>query len=175
MSKLKGGAGSIYQRGDGMWCGAVEFGRVDGKRNRKVITSKNRETVEARILELVADRAPVKTRKEHMADARLIATHTPNEWYAKVRASAKTCRYCDTNLSIFNTVKDHMIAVETGGSDGIDNVQPICWECNNEKRTQHHDEYAYAGEKPRPFSVMPIRRAEYERAQAFQASRKFKL
>jgi 5-methylcytosine-specific restriction endonuclease McrA len=169
MSKLKGGAGSIYQRKDGLWCAAIEYGRTNGKRNRKVIASKNRETVEAKLAELTANRPPVKTRAEYMADARKIATHTPTEWYAKVRALPKVCPYCKTALLVFNMVKDHIIAIEAGGSDGIDNVQPICWECNNEKSAK--SDYVYTGKEPRPFSVLPIRRAEYDRIMAVRAKR----
>lgn len=161
--------GSIYQRAsDGMWCASVEMGIVDGKRKRKVITSKDRSVVEDKLRAITGGnlRAIILTRAEHMAAARLIATHTPDEWHAKVRATPKVCRYCDTTLYHFNMVKDHKIAVEAGGSDGIDNVQLICWECNNEKKTTPHDQFTYKGPKPRPFSVLPQRRAEYARVMA---------
>lgn len=163
MSRLKGGAGSIYQRQDGLWCAALNTGTVNGKRTRKVASNKDRAVVEAKLAEWTANAAPVKTPAEYMRDARAIATHTAGEWWAKVRSLPKTCRYCDTGLNVFNMVKDHMIAVEAGGSDGIDNVQPICWECNMEKRTIPHDQFTYQGIKPRPFSVLPNRRAEYNR------------
>lgn len=161
MTRFKG-SGSIYQRADGQWCVSIEMGIVDGKRKRKVITRKDHwravEIFEAH----TAGAETKKTRAEYMQAARAIATHTASEWRAKVKASPKTCRYCDTDLNLFNMVKDHMIAVESGGSDGIDNLQPICWECNMEKRTTHHDEYVFKGDKPRPFTVLPIRRNQYE-------------
>lgn len=161
MSKHKGG--SIYQRGDGLWCVAIEVGIVDGKRKRKVITSKDRDKVVAKLAELAVSKPPKKSRAEYLREARQIATHTPTQWYAKLRTLPDLCRYCDTQLNHFNMVKDHMIALEAGGSDGIDNVQPLCWECNIDKRTTPHDVYVYTGVKPRPFSVFPKRRPEYER------------
>lgn len=159
------GAGSLYQRKDGLWCAAIELEPVDGKRRKKVVASKDRNVVEAKLQEWSAGYQPpkFKTRPEYLREARKIATHTPREWSAKVRASSKHCRYCETELHYFNMVKDHMIALEVGGSDGIDNVQPICWECNVEKATTPPDEFVYKGTKPRPFSVLPIRRKEYER------------
>lgn len=163
MSGLKGGAGTIYQRKDGLWCAAINAGTVNGKRKRKVTASKDRAIVEARLAEWTANAESIRTRAEYMRDARAIATHKPSEWWAKVRSLPKICRYCDTALNQFNMVKDHMIAVEAGGSDGLDNVQPICWECNMEKHITPHDQFVYRGIKPRPFSVLPIRRAEYDR------------
>lgn len=165
--------GTVYQRKDGMWVAAVELGVIDGKRKRKVITSKDRAVVEDKLRELTGGilRTVTISRAELMRAAKAKATHTPTEWHAKVRNSPKVCRYCETGLNPFNMVKDHMIAVERGGSDGIDNVQPICWECNGEKRTTPHDEFVYKGEKPRPFRVLPVRRPEYERVMAKRAER----
>lgn len=159
------GSGSIYQRKDGLWCASIEAGSVDGKRRKKVVTSKDRAVVERKLQELTEGYQPreFKSRPEYMRAAREIATHTPQQWYAKLRSLPKTCRYCDTALNHFNMVKDHMIAIEAGGSDGIDNVQPLCWECNVEKARTPHDQYVFKGTKPRPFRVLPVRCNEYQR------------
>lgn len=159
------GSGSLYQRKDGLWCATMEAGSVDGKRRQKVVRSKDRSVVEAKLQEWSAGYQPpkFKTRAEYLREARKKATHTPREWGAKVRESSNLCRYCDTALHHFNMVKDHMVALEVGGDDGIDNVQPICWECNVEKATTPPDEYVYAGTRPRPFRVLPARRKEYDR------------
>lgn len=143
----------------------------NGKRRRKVVASKDRAVVVVKLAEAVGDGpGPTKSRAELMRAAQIIATHTPDEWHKKVRESTKICRYCDAALNHFNMVKDHMIAVEAGGSDGIDNVQPICWECNIEKYVTPHDQYIYKGTKPRPFRVFPIRRPEYDRVMEKRAS-----
>jgi len=49
------GLGSIYQRSDGRWCSAIELGRVDGKRRRKVFTSGRRDVVEAKLAEALEE------------------------------------------------------------------------------------------------------------------------
>lgn len=164
MEKLRGG--SLYQRSsDGMWVGSVDLGKdAEGKRIRKVVTSMDQATARAKLEVIAIPRPPFKSRSQLLAEARTRGTHTAKEWTAKLR-STRICRYCDADLNMFNVVKDHMIALESGGSDSLDNIQPICWECNKDKRTTPHDEFVYAGPKPRPFSVLPIRRAELARAQ----------
>lgn len=171
--KMRNG-GTIYQRAsDGLWCAAVALPSIDGKRRKRVVTSKDRAVVEAKLLEMNPDVREVghTPRPVLLRAARAIATHTSSEWQAKVRASPNECRYCETPLNIFNMVKDHMISIDCGGSDGIENVQPICWECNNEKRKTPHDQFKYAGERPRPFRVMPAKRKEYERGYAARRAR----
>jgi 5-methylcytosine-specific restriction endonuclease McrA len=166
--------GTIYrQSSDGLWCAAIALPSINGTRRKKVVRSKDRAVVEAKLLEMNPEVRGVghRSRPEALRAARAIATHTPSEWHAKVRASPKTCRYCETALNGFNMVKDHMISIECGGSDGIDNVQPICWECNNEKRKTPHDAFEYHGQRPRPFTVMPAKRKEYERGQEVRAQR----
>ena len=166
MKKLRGG--SIYQRAsDGLWCATIEAGTVDGKRRKRVVASKDRAVVEAKLREMNPNIGPVghRSRYENMCRARAIATHTRKEWADKVRSTPEECRYCLVPMSLFNMVKDHMIAIEIGGSDGIDNVQPICWECNLSKRLTHPDKFVYDGPTPRPFTPMPSKVEEYERIQ----------
>jgi integrase len=47
------GEGSIYQRADGQWVGAVDLGWKDGKRKRKVIYGKTRREVAGRMTVLL--------------------------------------------------------------------------------------------------------------------------
>jgi 5-methylcytosine-specific restriction endonuclease McrA len=156
--------GSLYQRADGQWIGTIELGRNEnGTRVRKIVSSTDRATAEARLRELNPNYGiKPRTRTEMMREARKLGTHTGKEWGAKV-AATKTCRYCDTDLNMFNMVQDHILAIESGGSDAIDNLQPICWECNVDKYITPADQYTYTGEKPRPFSVFPNRRKMYDR------------
>lgn len=154
---------SIYQRADGLWCAA--FTVSTRPRRRRIIRATTRdrltEKIEAAGLTDRLHPEPTRPRRDHLADARAIETHTAEQWHALVRAHPKICRYCDTPLNIFNGVKDHIVSIIRGGSDGIGNLDYICWECNTAKRDR--DDYTYAGPRPRPFRPIPAKRAEWER------------
>jgi len=50
MGKRRGkGEGSIYQREDGLWIGAVDLGWSSGKRARKVVNGRTRAEVAKRL------------------------------------------------------------------------------------------------------------------------------
>ena len=152
------GIGSIYQRNtDGLWLASVPAPAVDGKRRKRVIaTGKDRAKVQAALdaWREANPAAPVLTRAESMAAARALGTHTYAEMTALIRA-ADTCRYCGIGLDVNNRVEDHIVSVARGGSDAIDNLQVICWECNMAKRDNDH--YVYDGKKPRPYKPLPMR------------------
>jgi integrase len=48
------GDGSLYKRSDGLWVGAIDVTTADGKRRRKTVSSKNRNTVLVKLRELRA-------------------------------------------------------------------------------------------------------------------------
>lgn len=107
-------------------------------------------------------REPATTRTEKMRQAKARGTHTADEWHALVRATP-TCRYCGVRLNVFNRVSDHRIPVGRGGSDAIDNIDAVCWQCNLEKALRTPEEWSYEGPTPRPFAPMPSKRREWER------------
>lgn len=164
MTTRKRTVGTLYQQADGLWVGAVELGvDANGKRRRRVVSSKDRATAETKLRAISPNYGVTPpTRTEMMAQARKLGTHTAKEWGQKV-AATKTCRYCKTELNMFNVVQDHIIAIESGGSDSIDNLQAICWECNADKYITPHDQYIYPGAEPRPFKVLPRRREMHAR------------
>jgi uncharacterized protein YdaU (DUF1376 family) len=77
------------------------------------------------------------TRAERMAAARLRGTHSQQEWELLRDICGPQCLRCGSQAAL---VKDHIIPVYQGGSDGIDNIQPLCKPCNSSKgpdRTDH--------------------------------------
>lgn len=153
------GTGSIYlRRADNTWCASYEVPGDGGTRRRRVKTSKNRAVVEAFLEEWrAANPLPdAKTRAENMAAARALGTHQPHELSALIRDTTH-CRYCRVQISEINRVVDHIIPVSRGGSDAIDNLQVICWECNADKRDRL--DYAWEG-PPRPVRQSPWVRPE---------------
>jgi 5-methylcytosine-specific restriction endonuclease McrA len=95
-------------------------------------------------------------RSQRLADARKKATHSKDEWEEMLSAFGGTCVRCGaTDRKI---VKDHVVPIYQGGSDGIANLQPLCARCNSSKgpETVDHRPKAWqlAGRAP---SQMPAK------------------
>jgi len=75
-------------------------------------------------------------RKRRLADAKKVGTHTPQEWTALLAACGGKCVKCDSADSI---EKDHIKPIYQGGSDGIENLQPLCRSCNAGKGPDNTD------------------------------------
>lgn len=57
-------------------------------------------------------------------------SHTPQEWDAVCELYLRRCASCQ---SVSRLEKDHIIPVSKGGSNSIDNIQPLCRSCNARK------------------------------------------
>lgn len=77
-----------------------------------------------------------KSRSERLANARQLATHSKSEWLAMMEVCGHRCVKCGTHSSELHgesLCKDHIKPVYVGGSDGIENIQPMCRNCNSSK------------------------------------------
>lgn len=81
-------------------------------------------------------RQNAKIRADRMAAAREKGTHTKEEWNALVEACENKCVRCGAEEPL---VRDHVIPVYQGGSDSIDNLQPLCNSCNAAKGSEDTD------------------------------------
>jgi 5-methylcytosine-specific restriction endonuclease McrA len=69
-------------------------------------------------------------RQQRIRAAREIATHTDEQWWELVAEFDCRCACCGAAGPL---AKDHIIPIYQGGSDGIDNIQPLCRSCNSRK------------------------------------------
>jgi 5-methylcytosine-specific restriction endonuclease McrA len=69
-------------------------------------------------------------RHERLAEARKLGRHTELEWSALQRFCGPACLKCREPKPL---VKDHIIPIYQGGSDAIENIQPLCARCNQAK------------------------------------------
>ena len=69
--------------------------------------------------------------------ARAIATHTNQQWQRLLDLCGRVCLRCGTDQ--MNLERDHIVSLASGGSDGIDNIQPLCAPCNTSKNGHSHD------------------------------------
>jgi 5-methylcytosine-specific restriction endonuclease McrA len=146
MRRIRGTGTVSFRASDGMWIARVSVG---SPRIRKSFSSKDRAVAEKRMADWIAENRPHlagvdphgrRGRTGHMAEARLIATHTTAEWEAKKAEQGHRCHYCKRAVELFG-MKDHYVPVSRGGSDGIDNLVLACWDCNHAKADMLPDEF----------------------------------
>lgn len=76
-------------------------------------------------------------RSERLANARLLGTHTSDEWALIVEWHDSKCCKCGAECD-GGPVKDHIKPIYQGGSDAIENIQPLCRSCNAAKGPEAH-------------------------------------
>ncbi|GJE43290.1 HNH endonuclease [Methylobacterium soli] len=78
-----------------------------------------------------------QTRSQRLAEARERGKHTNEEWQVLLALFDNACVRCSASDKV---VKDHITPIYQGGSDAIENLQPLCPSCNSSKgpdRTDH--------------------------------------
>lgn len=65
-------------------------------------------------------------------------THTAYEWLVLKAAYDFTCPSCWRREPLVKLTEDHIVPLVKGGSDSIDNIQPLCQSCNSKKYTTPH-------------------------------------
>lgn len=71
-------------------------------------------------------------RSERLSAARQLGTHDKSEW-DEMKSIIGHCVICGKSADEVEIVKDHIIPIYQGGSDGIWNIQPLCRSCNSRK------------------------------------------
>lgn len=73
-----------------------------------------------------------RLRLARLNTAKAKGTHTNDEWLLMLEEFDYRCVKCGCHPE-GRPCKDHIRAIFVGGSDGIDNLQPLCRECNSGK------------------------------------------
>lgn len=61
--------------------------------------------------------------------------HTSGEWETLKAQYNWTCPCCGRSEPLVKLTKDHIVPISRGGSDNIENIQPLCHDCNMKKYT----------------------------------------
>lgn len=83
-----------------------------------------------------SDQKEKETRSERLSAARRKGTHTKEQWNSLVLECGNVCVRCGATGKI---VKDHIVPIYQGGSDGLENLQPLCQGCNSSKGAETTD------------------------------------
>jgi 5-methylcytosine-specific restriction endonuclease McrA len=75
-------------------------------------------------------------RAQRLRAARLKGTHTANQWALLKTACGDRCVRCGAAGLV---ERDHIKPLYQGGSDGIENIQPLCPRCNASKGPESVD------------------------------------
>lgn len=81
-------------------------------------------------------------RKQRVAAARLLGTHTEEEWIALCQEMGNRCVRCGiaaAELYGGTLTKDHIRPFYQGGCDCIQNLQPMCRNCNSSKGPENRN------------------------------------
>jgi len=80
-------------------------------------------------------------RYQRLKKARLLGTHSTEQWEALKAKFAYRCVRCGASDRIIQ--RDHIVPIYQGGSDGIENIQPLCQRCNASKGPETFNWAAY--------------------------------
>lgn len=98
-------------------------------------TAKERSRLNARI------------RAIRLGAARAKGMHTEAIWLSFIAAFGCRCVMCGIQMELHEVQKDHIVPIYQGGSDGIENLQPLCGPCNAAKGPDQTNWAAYRIER----------------------------
>ena len=70
-----------------------------------------------------------------------VGWYTLDDWQKLLDVSGGVCPSCKMDVGVDSLTRDHIIPVSKGGSNWLDNIQPLCHSCNCSKNDLHCTNY----------------------------------
>lgn len=83
------------------------------------------------------------SRKRKLLKRGALGSHNRVEWLECVDAAGNRCKHCGVSGDEVKLTRDHIIPLTRGGTDFIDNIQPLCLSCNARKNNRLESELIY--------------------------------
>ncbi len=75
-------------------------------------------------------------RNRRMLKLSIAGSHTLGDWEELKRMYNYRCPCCLISEPKITLTEDHIVPISRGGSNNIENIQPLCRSCNSRKHTQ---------------------------------------
>jgi 5-methylcytosine-specific restriction endonuclease McrA len=85
------------------------------------------------------DKVNAATSRKRALHAGLKEHHTAEEWAMLKHFHGYSCLRCLKSEPEIKLARDHVMPMQLGGSDTIDNIQPLCKSCNSKKGIRYID------------------------------------
>lgn len=91
--------------------------------------------------ERVKDQRRVQNARRRALVVNAQGKYTPKEWRELKSRYGNRCLACGKTEPEVKLTPDHVIPLSLGGSNSIDNIQPLCWSCNAAKQARSTIDY----------------------------------
>jgi 5-methylcytosine-specific restriction endonuclease McrA len=107
-----------------------------GKKQAKEVREKNKNSQLTRFAKIIPNYVPYTWQDKRRKTLRQAeGFHSNGEWETLKAQYNWTCPACHKPEPEILLTRDHIIPVSKGGSDNIENIQPLCRSCNSKKHS----------------------------------------